>query len=93
VQDVTLIMQAGPDDVGADGAPVGDRLRVLGLFGLPEGGKSLNLRRERDSLVTLIHGIAATGKAADVRVLQYVRAPSSRERIVMVAVETRAWPR
>jgi hypothetical protein len=37
VQDVTLIMQAGSDDVGADGAPVSDRL--LGLFSLPEGGK------------------------------------------------------
>ena len=51
--------------------PVGERLRVLGLFSLPEGGRPLNLRRERHSLVQLIEGIAAAGKAADVRVLQY----------------------
>ena len=44
---------------------------MLGLFSLPEGKRSLNLRRERQELVRLIEGIAATGKAADVRVLQY----------------------
>jgi hypothetical protein len=36
-QDVTLIMQVGEDN-GTDVAPVGERLRVLGLFSLPEGG-------------------------------------------------------
>jgi hypothetical protein len=44
---------------------------VLGLFSLPDGGQPLNLRRERYSLVQLIHRIAAAGKAAEVRVLQY----------------------
>jgi len=68
VQDVTLVMEAG---CSASVSPVGDRLRVLGLFSLPEGKRSLNLRRERQELVRLIDGIAATGKAADVRVLQY----------------------
>jgi hypothetical protein len=52
-------------------AHVGNRLRVLGLFSLPEGGQPLNLRRERHALVRLITGIAAEGRAADVRVLQY----------------------
>jgi hypothetical protein len=46
-------------------------LRVLGLFSLPEGGTALNLRRERQSLVALINEIAATGRAAEVKALQY----------------------
>ena len=72
VQDVTLVMQLSPGGTGGAGpAPVGERLRVLGLFSLPEGRRALNLRRERQELVRLIEGIAATGKAADVRVLQY----------------------
>jgi len=70
LQDVTLVMQAGGDD-GADVAPVRDRLRVLGLFSLPEGGRPLNLRRERYALVRLLEGIAAKSRAVDVRVLQY----------------------
>ena len=103
VQDVTLVMQAGADDHAADypgssaggtqagkGAaiPVGGRLRVLGLFSLPEGGQPLNLRRERHSLVKLIRGIAATGKAADVRVLQY---GVTRERLRGVVEEAEGW--
>jgi hypothetical protein len=70
-QDITLVLQPGPG-AGADDTPgTRDRLRVLGLFSLPEGGQPLSLRRERQALVTLIDGIAASGKAADVRVLQY----------------------
>lgn len=68
-QDVTLVMQPAEHAAGVPARR--DRLRVLGLFSLPEGGRPLNLRRERQALVTLIGGIAATGKAADVRVLQY----------------------
>jgi hypothetical protein len=70
-QGITLVLQhcAGPVPGGFP-APR-DRLRVLGLFSLPEGGQPLNLRRERQSLVTLIRGIAGAGKAVDVRVLQY----------------------
>jgi hypothetical protein len=69
-------MQPGPAGPAAGGGssggvPDGGRLRVLGLFSLPEGGQTLNLRRERHSLVQLIRSIAAGGKAADVRVLQY----------------------
>jgi len=61
VQDVTLVLEPTPDE-GASAAGsgsvdgtgrVGERLRVLGLFSLPEGGQPLNLRRERYSLVQL----------------------------------------
>src|ERR1017187_9848903 len=62
--------------------------RVLGLFSLPEGRRSLNLRRERHSLVGLIRGIAAAGKAADVRVLQY---GVTRERLRDVLEEAEGW--
>jgi len=55
---------------GTSEALVGGRLRVLGLFSLPEGGQPLNLRRERYELVQLVQGIAAGGRSADVRVLQ-----------------------
>ena len=48
VQDVTLVLETG-SDTAPEPMPVGERLRVLGLFSLPEGGRSLNLRRERPS--------------------------------------------
>jgi hypothetical protein len=86
VQDVTLVM--APDGVAADIEPVGDRLRVLGLFSLPEGGRALNLRRERTEMVRLVRAIAANGKAADVRVLQY---GVTRDRLREVLEETEGW--
>ncbi len=58
LQGVTLVMQPGGDE-GTGVPPVRDRLRVLGLFSLPEGGQPLNLRRERYALVRLLEGIAA----------------------------------
>jgi tetratricopeptide (TPR) repeat protein len=86
VQDVTLVMESGTGTVPIE--PVGERLRVLGLFSLPEGGRALNLRRERAELVRLVRGIAATGKAADVRVLQY---GVTRERLRDVLEEAEGW--
>ncbi|MBO0802517.1 MAG: CHAT domain-containing protein [Nocardiopsaceae bacterium] len=71
-RDIALIIETG---TGGPPAPpknrVTDRLRVLGLFSLPNGGTPLSLRRERHELVNLIRGIAASGRAADVRVLEY----------------------
>lgn len=73
-QNVTLITQAGgdssPPSVHGDERPE-DVLRVLGLFSMPAGERPLNLRRERQALVKLFTGIAAMGRAVDVRVLQY----------------------
>ena len=85
-QDVVLVMETGPRDSAV--VPAGGRLRVLGLFSVPEGGHPLSLRRERQSLVRLIEGIAAAGKAADVRVMQY---GVTRERLRDVLADGAGW--
>ena len=85
-QGVVLVMETGPR--GSAMAPAGGRLRVLGLFSVPEGGRPLSLRRERQSLARLIEGIAAAGKAADVRVLQY---GVTRERLRDVLADGAGW--
>jgi hypothetical protein len=87
-QDITLVMEPPAAPAAAAPTPVGDRLRVLGLFSLPEGGQPLNLRRERQALVTLIQGIDATGRAADVRVLQY---GVTRDRLQDALEEAEGW--
>ena len=61
LQGVTMVMQLTGDRDDAEVTLAGDRLRVLGLFSLPEGGQPLNLRRERYSLVRLLERIAAGG--------------------------------
>jgi tetratricopeptide (TPR) repeat protein len=88
VQDVTLVMETDPGDGAGGAVPVGERLRMLGLFSLPEGRQPLNLRRERYSMVQLFQRIAREGKAADVRVLQY---GVTRERLRDVLGETEGW--
>jgi len=88
VQDVTLIMQFGADQAAGGAGPVGDRLRVLGLFSLPVGGQPLNLRRERHALVRLLRGIGAVDRAVDVRVLQY---GVTRARLQEVLEEGEGW--
>jgi hypothetical protein len=86
VQDVTLVYEVAP--AAGRKAPVRERLRVLGLFSLPEGGQPLNLRRERHELVRLIEQIAATGRAADVRALQY---GVTRDRLRDILEEAEGW--
>lgn len=86
LQDVTLVMETG--GTAAAPGPVRERLRVLGLFSLPEGGRALNLRRERAELVRLVRAIAANGKVADVRVLQY---GVTRNRLREVLGEAGGW--
>jgi tetratricopeptide (TPR) repeat protein len=88
VQDVTLVMETMGDDSADDTVRVEGRLRVLGLFSLPEGGKPLSLRRERRALVGLVDRIAARGKTAEVTVLQY---GVSRERLRDVLEEADGW--
>ena len=84
---INLIWQLDGDE-RADVPPARDRLRVLGLFSLPEGGQPLNLRRERHALVGLLNGIAAEGRAVDVRVLQY---GVTRDRLHAVLEEDEGW--
>src|ERR1039458_3879693 len=85
-QGVPLVMEAGRADSRV--SPVGERLRVLGLFSMPEGGQALNMRRERRSLVELMKEIAVSGKAADVRVLQY---GVTRDRLRDVLADGEGW--
>jgi hypothetical protein len=86
VQDVTLVMRLASDDGCLK--PAGKRLRVLGLFSLPDGSQSLNLRRERHELVRLIERMRVAGKAVDVRVLQY---GVTRQRLQEVLREPEGW--
>jgi hypothetical protein len=70
--------------------PVGARLRVLGLFSLPEGGgAALNLRRERFELARLVQDVAEVhGRGVELRVLQY---GVTRERLRTVMREGPGW--
>ena len=70
--------------------PVGQRLRVLGLFSLPEGGgAALNLRRERFELARLVQDTAeVTGRGVELRVLQY---GVTRDRLRTVMREGAGW--
>jgi hypothetical protein len=86
-QGVTLVMD--PPGAGeAPGVPVGGRLRVLGLFSLPVGGRPLNLRRERQALVGMFAEIAGGGRAVEVRVLQY---GVTRDRLQKVLEDADGW--
>ena len=85
---VTLVMQRGAEVVGPDVVPVAGRLRVLGLFSLPAGGRPLNLRRERQALVAMFGEIAGAGRGVDVRVLQY---GVTRDRLQEVLEEAEGW--
>ena len=87
-QNVTLVMQHGSDGSVPAVVPVGERLRVLGLFSTPTGGRPLNLRRERQALVRLFAEIGGLGRAVDVRVLQY---GVTRQRLQDVLEEGEGW--
>ena len=89
VQGVALVMQVGGKPAGVK-RPVGERLRVLGLFSLPEGGgAALNLRRERFELARLVHDTAeVAGRGVELRVLQY---GVTRDRLRTVMREGAGW--
>lgn len=70
-------------------APVGDRLRMLAIFSLPEDAGALNLRKERFALAKLVHEIAAVhSKGIELRVLQY---GATRERLSDALLEGPGW--
>ena len=87
LQGVTLVMQPSGEDTDGTVAPVGQRLRVLGLFSLPTGQKALNLRQERQALVHMFSA-TATGMDRDVRILQY---GVTRARLKEVLAEPEGW--
>jgi hypothetical protein len=86
VRGVTFVMRppGAPAARPTDGV-VSGRLRVLGLFSLPDRDQPLALRRER---VTLVRQIVGTGKAADVHVLQY---GVTRDRLTKLLTEPSGW--
>jgi hypothetical protein len=85
---VTLVMSPAAGNGAGDVVPVAGRLRVLGLFSLPAGGRPLNLRRERQALVGMFGEIAGAGRGVDVRVLQY---GVTRDRLQEVLEEAEGW--
>lgn len=72
-----------------DKAGVGERLRVLALFSVPEDAGALNLRKERHALAGLVHDIAAVGRrGVELRVLQY---GATRQRLEDALLEEAGW--
>jgi hypothetical protein len=70
-------------------AGVGDRLRMLAVFSLPEDAGALNLRKERFELARLVHDIAkVNNKAIELRVLQY---GATRQRLEEALLEQAGW--
>ncbi|TVZ98013.1 CHAT domain-containing protein [Streptomyces sp. BK340] len=69
--------------------PVGEKLRMLAVFSLPEDTTALNLRRERYALARLVNDIAKTnGRAVELRVLQY---GATRRRLEAALLEAEGW--
>ena len=89
LRDVTLVVQLGPSGAARRTTGVGDRLRVLGLFSVPDGGRPLNLRGERRALVRLFRELARVDRQAlDVHVLQY---GVTRERLRELLAQPEGW--
>jgi hypothetical protein len=87
--DVSLVCDADGDGKSPAKRPVGDRLRMLGIFSMPTDQAALNVRRERHELVRLVHRVARTaGRAVELRILQY---GVTRESIEEVMEEGDGW--
>ncbi len=96
VQQVSLVIDAatappsGPRAVRSAGrnpaAP--RRLRVLGLFSLPDGSGALNLRRERHELERMVGELAASGRAIEIRSLQY---GATRQKLAEAVADRGGW--
>ena len=68
---------------------MGDRLRMLAIFSLPEGAGALNLRKERFRLARLINNLAkVNSRAIELRVVQY---GVTRARLEQVLLEADGW--
>lgn len=70
-------------------AAVGERLRMLAVFSLPDGAGALNLRKERFELARLVQEIAEVNdRAIELRVLQY---GATRARLEDALLEQDGW--
>ncbi|MEU8606727.1 CHAT domain-containing protein [Actinoplanes sp. NPDC048791] len=88
MQRVTVVIDQVGGEV-SDKVPVGERLRMLAVFSLPEDASALNLRRERYALAQLVQEFAAAnGRAVELRVLQY---GATRARLEDVLLEEPGW--
>jgi tetratricopeptide (TPR) repeat protein len=85
---VSLVTQGANEGSVRAVAPLDKRLRVLGLFSMPVGGRPLNLRRERRALTGLFSELGSAGRHVDMRVLQY---GVTRERLRDVLEEAEGW--
>jgi hypothetical protein len=85
---VSFVVDARPGIV-AEKAPVGERLRMLAVFGVPDGTDELHPRGERFALARAVHGIAsAHRKAIELRVVQY---GMTRDRLREVIRDPEGW--
>jgi tetratricopeptide (TPR) repeat protein len=88
LQDVTFV-HCGVDDAAGTATGSRGRLRVLGLFSVPDGERPLNLRGERQTLLRLFRELAGKdGRAVDVQVLQY---GVTRDRLRDVLAQAEGW--
>jgi hypothetical protein len=72
LQDVTFVYQVDGEESPRRARAIGRTLRILALFSLPPAEQPLNLRRERQMLRRLVSDlVGASGKAIELRVLQY----------------------
>ena len=68
---------------------MGDRLRILAVFSLPDRARALNLRRERHALIRLVEEIRDTRDAAiELRVLQF---GATRARLAEALRDPQGW--
>ncbi|GAA0588964.1 hypothetical protein GCM10010172_87440 [Paractinoplanes ferrugineus] len=68
---IGLVLVAEPEDATPAKRVATDRLRLLALFSMPSRMSVLAQRREREELERLVRGLAGTGFAVELRVLQH----------------------
>ena len=97
VERVSLVIDVGaPRDPSRSGGiavgpwerPTGHPVRVLGLFSLPHGSVALNLRKERHELERLVEELTGSGRAIELRTLQY---GATREELAGAVAEGGGW--
>ncbi|MFR0359258.1 CHAT domain-containing protein [Streptomyces sediminimaris] len=90
LQGVTLVrLCGGGEPAGGEQVVYGRRpVRVLALFSLPDTGRALNLRRERQTLHRCFSGAVRAGRGVEFRAVQY---GVTRERLRAVLQRRDGW--